>query len=547
MSVEPIALSALEACLNRSQSLSELWAFLLVENCVRHGVREFVIAPGSRSTPLTLAAASHPQIQTQVHVDERGLGFYALGLAKASQCPVVVITTSGTAVANLLPSVIEAYYSRIPLILLTADRPPELQDCGANQTIHQPELFGVYTQYSATLPVPSLEVSPELLLSEVSQAVCFSKGPVFGPVHLNCPFREPLWDPESETDYTVHLEVVASWIQSERPYEEVLTPSETSLFELDIQDESVCVVAGELKTLEESQFVLDLAQRYQWTILPDVQSHLGLLCHESCLGDYHQRLAIDDGMPSPTMIIHMGGRLVSKELEQWLATFQGRYIHMDPYHSGYNPMHLSKEVIHGSVLDFNQVVRLTGRSCVMPTCSVGEEQKEALFSESSVMRRFIDGMSEEDVLFCGNSKPIRIVDQLYGCRQTPLRVVANRGASGIDGVIASAIGFIQNSGQKGWLFIGDLSFIHDMNSLLLLKQLSVPLTIVVFNDNGGRIFETLPIGAHDRYIEPYFVVPHHLTFEAISATFQLPYQSINSFDDWPSIEDKGSQLIEVCL
>ncbi len=547
MSVEPIALPALEACFNRSQSCSELWAFLLVENCVRHGVREFVIAPGSRSTPLTLAAVSHPQTQTYVHVDERGLGFYALGLAKASHDPVVVITTSGTAVANLLPAVIEAYYSRVPLILLTADRPPELQDCGANQTIHQPGLFGVYTRHFASLPVPSLEASLETLLSEVSQAVCLSKGSVFGPVHLNCPFREPLWDPESKTDYTVHLEGVASWVQSERPYEEVLIPSETSLFELDIQDESVCIVAGELKTLEESQFVLDLSQRYQWTILPDVQSHLGLLCHEFCLGDYHQRLLIGSGMPSPTMIIHVGGRLVSKQLEQWLATFQGRYIHIDPYQSGYNPMHLSKEVIHCSVLDFNQVVQLRGRSRVLSINPVREKHKEALFSEASVIRRFIDDMAEEDVLFCGNSKPIRIVDQLYGCRQTPLRIVANRGASGIDGVIASAIGFVQNSGQKGWLFIGDLSFIHDMNSLLLLKQLAVPLTIVVLNDNGGRIFETLPIGAHDRYIEPYFVAPHHLTFEAVSATFQLPYHRMTSLDERLPIVGKGPQLIEVCL
>src|SRR3989338_6025132 len=203
--------------IQQAANLNCLWARLMVEELVRQGIDYFCIAPGSRSSPLALAVAEHSRTQSFIHFDERGLGFYALGLASAAKKPCVVITTSGTAAANLLPSVIEASKKKIPIIYLTADRPPELRFTGANQTIDQVDIFGKFVRWFFDMPCPAAEIPASFILTTIDQAIAKAKGELNGPVHLNCMFREPLAPTKIkfESDY---LALLNRWLKNQQPY-----------------------------------------------------------------------------------------------------------------------------------------------------------------------------------------------------------------------------------------------------------------------------------------------------------------------------------------
>ncbi|MFB6279749.1 MAG: 2-succinyl-5-enolpyruvyl-6-hydroxy-3-cyclohexene-1-carboxylic-acid synthase, partial [Salinibacter sp.] len=259
-----------------------LWTQLLVEELVRTGVETFFVAPGSRSTPLTVAAAWHPDAETVLHVDERGNAFAALGAGRATQTPAAWITTSGTAVANGLPAVVEASVDGVPLLLLTADRPPELRDTGANQTIDQVKIFGDYVRWQVDVPPPSDEINPAYVLTTANQAVHRTQRAPAGPVHVNCMFRKPLEPVESETTVTIPA-TVEDWAAGAEPYTQYPTPVATppgaeveALAERLGGTEQGLVVAGRLDTAAAADATQRLATHLGWPLVPDLTSRLRL-------------------------------------------------------------------------------------------------------------------------------------------------------------------------------------------------------------------------------------------------------------------------------
>ncbi len=281
-------------------TIATLWAELLVEELVRNGVTHFCIAPGSRSTPLVLAAASNKKAKKIVHFDERGLGFFALGLSKGGR-KAAIITTSGTAVANLLPAVVEASQDHVPLILLTADRPPELVDTGANQAILQDGIFGRYVRWQTNLSTPTTEILPSYLLTTIDFAVRHT-----GPVHINCPIREGL----PEADFSDYVKPVAIWKKSGRPYTQWVN---------DIHLKEATIVAGRLNE-REAQAVLTLAQRRKWPVVADICSQLA---HKD--------------KPKGDTILWFGGYVTSKETQALLKN--RTVVHVSPHLQRMDPDH----------------------------------------------------------------------------------------------------------------------------------------------------------------------------------------------------------------
>ena len=255
----------------------------MIEELVRNGVSSFCISPGSRSTPLAAAAARHPGARTVVHYDERGASFFALGQARGSGRPAVMICTSGTAVANCLPAVVEASMDMIPLIVLTADRPPELRDTGANQTIDQSQLFGNHVLWQADLPCPDDKLDPTYRLTTIDQAVYRAQNMPAGPVHLNCMFREPLEPLPSDDCRAVLSESIENWKAGSKPYTNyaspIVTPDTDTLKEYaGIINDASCglLLVGSLHSEKDSQAVRLLSKHLGWPTLPDIRSGLRL-------------------------------------------------------------------------------------------------------------------------------------------------------------------------------------------------------------------------------------------------------------------------------
>ncbi|MGB1272359.1 MAG: 2-succinyl-5-enolpyruvyl-6-hydroxy-3-cyclohexene-1-carboxylic-acid synthase, partial [Endozoicomonas sp.] len=330
----------------RYSTINALWSGLLIEELWRLGVWHFCIAPGSRSAPLTLACAEHQRpFQCHTHFDERGLGFFALGLSKASDHPVAVITTSGTAVANLFPAVIEARQSGVPLVIISADRPVELIDCGANQAIEQQGIFSGYPAATLNLPTPDLSVTGRWLLTSIDQT--FSRSCQQGlPLHINCRFREPLYPGENKIDYGEYLAPVGQWLNHDKPYTAYQLPDPTDLSVPQCWHEFVTgkgvVVVGRVDREEDALPAVQLARSLGWPLLVDVQSQLH--GHPETVKHGDLLLASEKGrklFAEADRLLQIGSYLVSKRLDGFIG--QHEWIHhlmlghecrrLDPGHS----------------------------------------------------------------------------------------------------------------------------------------------------------------------------------------------------------------------
>ncbi len=530
-------------------NLNHLWADLLVEELVRCGVDFFCLAPGSRSTPLTTAVARHPTARHVMHFDERGTAFFALGYGRATGRPAAWITTSGTAVANGLPAVVEAATDCVPLLLLTADRPPELRQSGANQTIDQVKLFGDYIRWFFDLPVPTLEIDPAMVLTTVDQAVNRATRSPRGPVHLNCMFREPLAPTDDECDFGAYLGGLKSWEEERGPFTRY-AGSEQAAPEEDIAALAAAlagvqrglVVAGSLAEPEEGEAVLRLAERLGWPLLPDVTSplRLGHEAAKSVVAHYDLLLA-DEAFAAghaPEAVVHVGGRPTSKRLLQLLDRCRPRpcaVVRLDPFR--FDPNHQVTHRFEAGVAGFCEAMTTKIEAQADPGWLAGWreaseraaarledffEGEEAL-SEPLVARIVVRELPAGHGLCLASSMPIRDVDTFAPADGASPRVAANRGASGIDGTVATAAGFATGLGAPVTLLIGDLALLHDLNSLALLRDLAAPLVLVVLNNDGGGIFHFLPIARQADVFEPFFGTPHGLTFESIAATFGVGY------------------------
>ena len=533
--------------LRAAPNLNYLWAGLLVEELVRQGVGLFVLAPGSRSTPLTLAVAAHPGARHLMHFDERGTAFAALGFARATGRPAVWITTSGTAVANGLPAAVEAATDGVPLLLLTADRPPELRETGANQTIRQPHLFGEYSRWAFDLPVPTADIAPAFVLTTAAHAVHRSKHPA-GPVHLNVMFREPLAPEPDGTDVQDLLAPLAGWLVSEQPYTHYAPPASSS-----VSDETIQQLAGQVQGSEHGLVVLgktddpqaapaagQLAATLGWPLIADVASggRLGPSAPTSVpYADLVLTSARFRETQVPEAVLHLGGRATSKRLLQFIeAARPGFYAVVRPDAERFDPTHQVTDRIQTEIAAFCTALNQALGPATNPSDwlmrwrhaseAIGVMLEADLdggsLSEPLVARRVSRWTPEGHGLVVASSMPVRDLDTFGEAGHGAVRVTANRGASGIDGLVATAAGFARGLGRPTTLLIGDLALLYDLNSLALLRD-GPPVTVVVVNNDGGGIFHFLPVAAHEIPFEPYFGTPHGLHFEAAARMFGLGY------------------------
>ena len=524
-------------------NLNVLAAELLIEELLRNGVDCFCIAPGSRSAPLALAVARRAAEKAHVHFDERGAGFFALGHARATGRPAAVITTSGTAVANLLPAVVEAAMDSVPLLLLTADRPPELRAAGANQTIEQPGIFGRYTRWQFDLPCPDEKIPFTSLLTTADQAVFRAQHPHAGPVHLNCMFREPLGPQPVAFPRHAVLEPLAQWMNSAEPLTRYTAPHATvapdeaaALARLFTKAQHGLVVLGRLRSEKASAALPALLRALGWPVFADVQTGLRDAAEVIAHADL---LLLSPALQKkwrPDVVLHIGGGLVSRRVADFLReSAPQHYVLVNPGPARLDPAH---QVTHRIVADIENFCSALAKRLPKRSTRTGlalwqradavaaqvlelELKPAKKISEPAVARWLSAALPAEHALLLGNSMPIRDMNMFAAA--APRRVVANRGASGIDGLVATAAGFAAGSGRPVTALLGDLALLHDLNSLALLAAGKQPVVLIVINNDGGGIFSFLPIAQSGADFERFFGTPHGLTFAAAAQQFGLAY------------------------
>ncbi|TGD05437.1 2-succinyl-5-enolpyruvyl-6-hydroxy-3-cyclohexene-1-carboxylic-acid synthase [Salmonella enterica] len=510
------------------------WAAVILEALTRHGVRHVCIAPGSRSTPLTLAAAENPAFIHHTHFDERGLGHLALGLAKVSQQPVAVIVTSGTAVANLYPALIEAGLTGEKLILLTADRPPELIDCGANQAIRQAGMFASHPSQTLSLPRPTQDIPARWLVSTIDNALAMLHA---GALHINCPFAEPLYGDMNDTGL-VWQQRLGDWWQDEKPW-----LREARRLESDKQrdwffwrQKRGVVVAGRMSA-EEGKKVTQWAQTLGWPLIGDVLSQTGqpLPCADLWLGNAKAVTELQQAQ----IVVQLGSSLTGKRLLQWQATCEPEeYWVIDNIEGRLDPAHHRGRRLVAKIADWLELHPAEKRKpwCVeIPRLAELAWQRVVAqrdtFGEAQLAHRIRDYLPEQGQLFVGNSLVVRLIDALS---QLPAGypVYSNRGASGIDGLLSTAAGVQRASAKSTLAIVGDLSALYDLNALALLRQVSAPFVLIVVNNNGGQIFSLLPTPQSKR--EGLDLMPLIDEFDKAGAVFGLRSQRPGSWEELES-------------
>lgn len=492
------------------------FSYQLIDQLIKQGVRDFFLAPGSRSTPLVLAVANHFEARSHTHFDERGLAFYALGCAKASKKPVALIVTSGTAVGNLLPAVMEAKHDFVPLILLTADRPPELRDCGANQSCNQVNIFGSYVNWQIDLPCANELSSIKSLSTTIAQAVYYAQG----PVHLNCMFREPLSSEHKSLEALPSIHYTrASLIPSCSIIEQY-----ASLLK---EHTNGIIIATATSPVDP---VVALAEKLNWPIFPDILSPLRALNHPLIISYFDLILKMNPC--SFEAVVQIGERFVSKVLLQTLEKSPPKfYLQVLEGPHRFDPAHIINHRIQSDSSSFCQMLCLKLDSKTTSQLNFWQTRqlqtskklsdyflKQTTLSEPAIAHLL---KQKNSALFLGNSMPIRDANCYLPIASGP--VFANRGLSGIDGNIATACGIAIGTQKHTLALLGDLSFLHDVNSLALVAKCPYPCTLIVINNQGGGIFSFLPLDQPKTIKETFFATAHEISFSSAAKLFSLAY------------------------
>ena len=554
-----------------AENLNILWGELVVEELCRNGVNFFCISPGSRSTLLTTAVARNSKANSRIFYDERGAAFYALGYAHATGNPAVLICTSGTALANYYPAVVEAYNDQIPLIILSADRPPELRDTGANQAIIQQNMFGQYVNWFFDLPCPDEVVKPSVVLSTIDQAIIRAKNSPAAAVQINMQFREPL-APQREFYSDQYLPSIERWINSDEPftkYHEIVEPEYpealNELMESLLPRNDVLVVVGRLKNESERTKVSELCQHLDWPVYADVLS--GVRSENQPV--FWDLMFLSDKLIEQynfKNIIHLGGQMTGKRWLQFLEKVNPeKYIKISDHNLRKDPTHQITHHFQVSVERFCTDLIFRMRVRFNPAMGQQDSLNEKIdailksetedipqLNEPGIARQILRNLPRENVLFLASSMPVRVFDMYPSPWDGSRTIAANRGASGIDGTIASAIGYAEALQQPLTLCIGDLAMLHDLNSLMLLPDTGVPVTIVLFNNGGGGIFHFLPVHNFPEIFEKYFATPHQFIFRYVAKMFRLDYIVPQTMNDFAKIYGDAMQsnnhtLIEISL
>lgn len=538
-----------------------------VDELVRAGLADAIVCPGSRSTPLALAMRAHPGVRLRVLLDERSAGFFAIGLARASRTPVAVLTTSGTAAANLLPATVEASLARVPLLLLTADRPPELRDRGASQAIDQDHLFGGHVRWFAELPL--LDGTSEVrrhVRGVAGRAVATAMAGPAGPVHLNVPFREPLVpDGDLVPPDSVGLSPGPSAL-GRHPFTAVAAGARM------LAPDALNALAGRLAGVGRGLLVAGpqddpalpaaiarLAAATGWPILADPLSGVRCGLHDRARvlarGDFLLRPGTWAEAHRPDMVVRFGAQPTSKPYLQALQAWEPDQVVVDGDGGWREPALLRTTFVHADAaatagelasrlggeaadgwssdwLAADRAADAAARAWLEATGARGETFEGLPFAALG------DLLPDGALLWAGNSMPVRDLDAWLPSTDRAIRVFANRGANGIDGVVSTALGSAAAPGAGPVaLVVGDLSFLHDLNALVAARLHGLAITIVLVANDGGGIFSFLPqadvaspgAGLPERF-EELFGTPHGIDLGPVVTALGGRHQVVTAAD-----------------
>ena len=528
------------------------------DELARCGMEHACTAPGSRCTPIVLSLVREERIRCWSHIDERSAGFFALGAGKRSGRPVAVTCTSGTAAANLAPAVIEAWHARVPLIVLTADRPAELREVGAGQTIDQLKLYGDAVKWFFEVGV---DAATPAVLRSIRTLACraywtAAEGPP-GPVHLNFPLREPL-----VLDRPLPLPDDATGREGERPYVVCDTPPAIAPTGGSPPFGRIVIVAGHDRDREAARELAGFAERMAIPLLADPMSgartgraaiaHYDLLLRDPRFAEAHE----------PQFVIRVGDLPTSKSLRAWLAGLQTAQVAFDPDRTWHDPdavvgmriqapyRALLERFTDGSALVTDSEWYASWRTADDAAAAAIQQVLGDELSEPLVARTLGECLPPEATLFVASSMPVRDVEEFCMARDRGPVVLSNRGANGIDGTVSSAFGAAAAGEGPVVLLVGDVALAHDIGGLLAASRLRLALTIVLLNNDGGGIFHFLPVAGETDAFEQHVATPHGLEFAAAATLYRCDYRWAQTLADLrdaveSSIAGNSTSIIEV--
>jgi len=552
-----------------------LWGRAIAAELARNGVRTVCISPGSRSTALTVACDEHDNLNTVSALDERSAAYFALGRARRTGEVTPLISTSGTAAANYHPAVIEASQGRVPLLLLTADRPPELRDSGANQTVDQEKLYGESVRWYKDLPEPAAdERTLRSLRTDISRAVGTAEGTHAGPVHLNVPFKKPLEPTPVDGDVPADLSPLAAMGRGDDQPFVKRTTGEPQLDDGDLRKlaEEVSVDRGLIVAGPAdppgltAESVTAFSHATGFPILADPLSGLRFGGHTRAapvIGGYdaYVNTAVTESWLDPEVVVRLGASPTSKPLRKYLAGTDARQLVVDPAGAWREAEFTATDLV---VADpdrlcghLSQLVRNRGSAdwrnrwveAESAHSEVVDDRAADLF-EGGILADVVEGLPDPSTLVVSNSMPVRDLDRFGGVDTTSVTTVGNRGASGIDGIVSTALGAAHGTTDDVTLVIGDLAYYHDMNGLAAIRRADVDATIVLLNNDGGGIFHMLPIEEFEPPFTDQFKTPHGMDFEPTGELYGFDYRRVDSRSAFreayaEAVAAEGSQVIEV--
>ncbi len=522
------------------RNTNTLWCSVLVETLARAGLQQVVISPGSRSAPLTIAFARHRGIESIPVLDERSAGFFALGLAKQHGRAVALVCTSGTATANFLPAVVEAKEAGVPLLVLTADRPPELRNCHSGQTIDQHELYGRQVNFYRELAVPQATL-PKLreLRATVLAAMAQTLAPRVGAVHLNCPFRDPLVPvPEAKPHGMTTKALQGFFAGITTPAARKSAASVSLGFTPGARGVIIVGTGLDAASPLVARDVGRLSRALGWPVLADTLTSLrGQAAQAGALVTRYDAILRDASRAEalrPTQVICIGGWPISKVLRSWLQAADPAVALINAQPDNFDGLHLRTKAVRSELA---AVVRaLRGQR------ALGSYAQEWLRSEASVARAITQGLAQAKnfiephwsaVLaaslpkgtpcFIASSMPVRDAEYFWPANNRGHAIFASRGANGIDGTLSTALGVAHGNAQPAVLVTGDLALLHDTNGFLSASKLKGGLTILLINNNGGGIFEHLPVAQFDPPFERFFATPQEANFAKLARAYGVAY------------------------
>jgi 2-succinyl-5-enolpyruvyl-6-hydroxy-3-cyclohexene-1-carboxylate synthase len=531
-------------------NLNNLFTDFFVKILITAGVKHVVISPGSRNTPLVLAFEKNNRIKKHVIIDERSNGFYALGLAKSTNSPVAIITTSGSAVTELYPSVVEAFYSRVPLIICTADRPQRLVNKGSNQTIDQYNIYSNHIRYFWD----SYSITPSIKYfrtagGQISKGLLTSTNLNVGPAHLNFRFEKPL---ERFTPSHAISQALISYsfaLKKNKQKVKLLERHEHAINSIiNSHDNILLLVGNNIHNKNEFTAINKISKHLNAPIIADGLSGFRYGQHNKNILLLNSTAFIRNRnftkFYDPNLIIQFGNAPTSNILLNFFAASNAKKILVNNFGDITDPSETYDYLIKYDIDNFSKDVlsKTRKRNQVSRWCKklehlddLSQKNKKRIINnsgfgnEARIIKEMFDNIPHNSNLMISNSIPPRDVDYFADSYKKRINVFHNRGTSGIDGIIATSAGICLSKKNPTYLLIGDTAFTHDIGSLLLLKQFKIPLTIVLINNSGGSIFEMLPVKKEKTDFQKFFKTPSGLKFEKIVKAFDGNHMTIKSW------------------